>query len=140
MRDIDALDDASVVAPTFNCPTLSPVTRYIALIPNTPPLPAVEVAAWMPYPSVPAVSPALAEVIVYAGEDVARPPFASLMLRVHPRPVLHEIVVVALGVAVETEPLVSVPNAVDALAVLQVTLDATVALTVTVLEKAGVNE
>jgi hypothetical protein len=51
---------------------------------------------------------------------------------VQPKPVLQERVVEALGVDVEIEPEVNVPNAVEELSVEQVTLVATVAVTVTV--------
>ena len=108
-------------------------------MPNVPPLPVAVVVAMMPYPSVAAERAPRVAGMVYAGLEVARPAFASLMLSVHPRPVLQDSVDDAFGVEVATAVEVSVPNAVEEASVLHVTLDATVALTVTVLPSTKFN-
>lgn len=146
-----AVDEARVSVEVLSPPTVLPVKvwRYLRATPRVPPLPAADVVAIIPYPSVPATKVEVAskaefgEGMRYAGELVERPPFtplpASFIESVQPRPTLQESVVDAVGVEVEIALLVKVPNAVEETSVLQETLDATVALTVTVEEKTRVS-
>lgn len=95
----------------------------------------------MPYPSVPAESDevaaeeAFAEPMVYAGEVVAKPAFASLRLNAQPAPSLQEIVdETNSGVVVATLLDERVPNAnVEVETALHVMVWLTVAVTFTVI-------
>jgi hypothetical protein len=130
------VEEAKTVVDVVSPPTWFPETRYFEFNPNAIPVPVVVVALCTPYPSVPAESVVSAEAMRYAGEVVARPgdePFpASEIFKVHPNAVLQDNVEEAFGVEVETAPVVKVPKAVVVVAVLQVTDEPTVALTVTV--------